>query len=60
MTKEVMWANVHASSLDQALGLEHRTQAMTRITRDPVEARQSFLEKRAPVFVEPDTPRRIR
>ncbi|MGZ0177322.1 MAG: enoyl-CoA hydratase/isomerase family protein, partial [Acidimicrobiales bacterium] len=30
MTKEVMWSNLHAASLDQALALEGRTQAMTR------------------------------
>lgn len=60
MTKEVMWANAHAASLDQALALESRTQAMTRTTRDAAEARAAFLEKRPPVFGEPDTPRRLR
>lgn len=60
MTKEVMWANLHASSLDHALALESRTQAMTRTTSDAAEARQSFLEKRAPVFGAPTTPRQIR
>jgi enoyl-CoA hydratase/carnithine racemase len=60
MTKEVMWTNLHASSLDQALALEARTQAMTRTTTDAAEARQSFLEKRAPVFKTPTEPRRIR
>jgi len=60
MTKEVMWSNLHASSLDQALALEGRTQAMTRTTADAAEARQSFLEKRSPVFQEPATPRIVR
>jgi len=60
MTKEVMWANSHAASLDQALALESRTQAMTRTTQDAAEARRSFLEKRPPVFAQPDTPRQLR
>lgn len=60
MTKEVMWANLHAASLDQALALEARTQAMTRTTQDAAEARLSFLEKRSPVFSQPDAPRHVR
>jgi enoyl-CoA hydratase len=50
MTKEVMWSNMHAGSLDQALALEARSQTMTRQTADAAEARRAFLEKRAPVF----------
>jgi len=60
MTKEVMWMNLDASSLDQALALESRTQALTRTTADAAEARRSFLEKRDPIFAEPATPRRVR
>lgn len=60
MTKEVMWSNLNATSLDQALALESRTQAMTRTTADAAEARQSFLEKRPPVFGAPTTPRKVR
>lgn len=60
MTKEVMWSNLNATSLDQALALEARTQALTRTTADAAEARQSFLEKRDPVFAEPDVPRHVR
>lgn len=60
MTKEVMWANLHAGSLDQALALESRTQVMTRNTADAKEARNAFLEKRAPEFGAPDAPRVIR
>ena len=60
MTKEVMWSNLHATSLDQALALEGRTQAMTRTTADAAEARLSFLEKRPPVFKEPSNPRIVR
>ena len=53
MTKEVMWANLHAASLDHALALESRTQVLTRTTRDAREARASFLEKRPPTFDSP-------
>lgn len=53
MTKEVMWANLHAASLDHALALESRTQVLTRTTRDAKEARASFLEKRPPEFGTP-------
>ena len=60
MTKEVMWMNLDASSLDQALALESRTQALTRTTDDAAEARRSFLEKRSPVFAEPTPPRPVR
>ncbi len=60
MTKEVMWANLHASSLDHALALESRTQSMTRITADAAEARRSFLEKRSPEFPTPAGDRPIR
>ena len=60
MTKEVMWSNLHAASLDQALALEGRTQAMTRTTSDAAEARLAFLQKRPPVFGQPDRPRIVR
>lgn len=60
MTKEVMWANLHAVSLDQALALESRTQVMTRATADAAEARQSFLERRRPVFAIDTKPRVVR
>lgn len=49
-TKEVMWTNLHAPSLDSALTLEARNQVLVRSTADAAEARQAFLEKRAPVF----------
>ena len=60
MTKEVMWANLHAASLDHALALESRTQVMTRATADAAEARQSFLEKREPEFRSSTAPRPLR
>ncbi|MDG1366937.1 MAG: enoyl-CoA hydratase-related protein [Acidimicrobiales bacterium] len=60
MTKEVMWANLHASNLDQALALEARTQSLLRATLDAQEARKAFLEKRAPQFGNPPTKRPLR
>ena len=60
MTKEVMWANLHAASLDQALALEARTQSLLRATSDAKEARQAFLEKRSPEFGAPDSDRPLR
>lgn len=60
MTKEVMWANLHAASLDQALSLESRTQVMTRATADAAEARAAFLERRAPSFDASSRPRPLR
>lgn len=60
MTKEVMWMNLEAASLDQALALESRTQSLTRTTADAAEARRSFLEKRDPVFGAPTAPRPTR
>ncbi len=60
MTKETMWANLQAPSLDHALAFESRTQVMTRNTGDAAEARLAFLEKRDPVFDTPDNPRPVR
>jgi hypothetical protein len=37
MTKETMWANLQAPSLDQALAFESRTQMMTRNSGDAAE-----------------------
>ncbi len=59
-TKEIMWTNLHASSLDAAMALEARNQVMVRNTADAAEARLAFLEKRAPVFVAPDVERPFR
>lgn len=60
MTKEVMWANLHATSLDQALALEARTQSLLRATSDAKEARTAFLEKRTPSFGDPSMDRPLR
>ncbi len=50
MTKEVMWANLDASSLHAALALENRTQIMCVQTEDMPEAVAAFVEKRPPEF----------
>ncbi len=50
MTKEVMWANLAAPSLDAAIHLENRTQILTSQSGDFVEALAAFTEKRPPRF----------
>jgi len=50
MTKEVMWSNLEASSLQAAIDLENRTQILTTFTEDMPEAMRAFLEKREPQF----------
>jgi enoyl-CoA hydratase len=50
MTKEVMWSNLEAGSLQAAIDLENRTQILTTFTEDMPEAMRAFLEKRAPQF----------
>ncbi len=59
-TKEVMWTNLHAPSLDAALSLEARNQVLIRSTADAAEARLAFLEKRSPQFAVPDGERPLR
>jgi enoyl-CoA hydratase len=50
MTKEVMWSNVDATSLDAALDLEDRTQVLASLTADMHEAVAAFGERRPPRF----------
>jgi enoyl-CoA hydratase len=50
MTKQVYRANADASSLEEALQLENRTQILANATADAAEARAAFLEKRRPTF----------
>ena len=59
-TKEIMWANLHAPSLDSALALEARNQVLIRNTADAAEARLAFLEKRTPQFETPTGKRPLR
>jgi enoyl-CoA hydratase len=50
MTKQIMWANLDAPSLDHALELENRTQILATMTRDSPEAMRAFVEKRPAEF----------
>ncbi|HET9628803.1 MAG TPA: enoyl-CoA hydratase-related protein [Novosphingobium sp.] len=50
LTKQTMWLNQTTGSLDAAIELESRAVFMARNTQDAAEKRQSFLEKRSPVF----------
>jgi enoyl-CoA hydratase/carnithine racemase len=50
MTKEVMHANVDASSVEAAIHLENRTQILAGTSGDIAEAARAFVEKRAPVW----------
>ena len=50
MTKEVMHANVDASSVEAAIHLENRTKILAGTTGDINEAARAFVEKRPPVW----------
>ena len=50
MTKEVMWANVSAPSLDNAIHLENRTQILASTSGAVAEAASAFIEGRKPVW----------
>jgi enoyl-CoA hydratase len=50
MTKEVMWTNLDAPSLEAAIDLENRTQILCTQTKDQREAVAAFVGKRAPSF----------
>lgn len=50
VTKQALWANQSAGSLDQAIEFEHRGVFVAQATEDAKEKRASFLEKRKPVF----------
>jgi enoyl-CoA hydratase len=49
-TKQIMWANLDAGSLEAAIELENRAQVLALMTEDFREASAAFVEKRAPVF----------
>ncbi|WP_295374394.1 enoyl-CoA hydratase-related protein [uncultured Pseudacidovorax sp.] len=49
-TKQVMWANLDAPSLDAAIALENHAQVLALMTKDFNEAVTAFLEKRPAVF----------
>ncbi|MHB8465708.1 MAG: enoyl-CoA hydratase/isomerase family protein [Acidimicrobiales bacterium] len=50
MTKEVMWANVAASNLQDAIHLENRTQILASTSGAVAEAAAAFVEGRPPVW----------
>lgn len=50
ITKQSVWLNLNAPSLESALEMETRGQAVTAGTADRVEKRAAFFEKRRPVF----------
>ncbi|TAL02166.1 MAG: enoyl-CoA hydratase [Rhodospirillaceae bacterium] len=49
-TKQVMWANLEAPSLDAAMELENHVQTVAMLTGDFKEAAKAFAEKRPPNF----------
>jgi len=49
-TKQLMWANLDAPSLDAAIELENRAQVLALQTEDFREAAAAFAAKRPPVF----------
>ena len=50
MTKEVMWSNLEAPSLQAAIDLENRTQILTTMSEDTREAMAAWVERRDPEF----------
>lgn len=50
MTKQTLWPNFMAPSLQAAIELENRTQILCSRTRDFAEASTAFLQKREPDF----------
>lgn len=49
-TKQIMWTNLEAPSLDAAIEVENRAQVLALMTEDFKEAAAAFAAKRAPVF----------
>jgi len=50
VTKQALWANQNAGSLEQAMEMETRGVFMAQSTEDAAEKRKAFIEKRAPHF----------
>ena len=48
VTKQVLWANLDAASLEQAIHLENRNQILASTGGEMIEAATAFMEKRAP------------
>ena len=50
-TKQVLWANLEAGSLEAAIDLENRNQLLVRLTTNNLEeAIRARREKRKPIF----------
>jgi enoyl-CoA hydratase/carnithine racemase len=54
MTKEVMWSNLDAPSLEAAIHLENRTQILASTGGEVMEAAAAFREKRRPNWSAPE------
>lgn len=52
LTKQSMWLNAGAASLEAAIEMENRAIFMSQATEDAAEKRQSFFEKRRPLFTQ--------
>jgi len=50
VTKQSLWQNMNAGSLEQAIELESRGVYVAQSTEDKVEKQKAFFEKRPPVF----------
>jgi enoyl-CoA hydratase/carnithine racemase len=50
LSKQALNLNIDAPSLEAAMAIEDRQQAMLSATQDAAEAMTAFLEKRAPVY----------
>lgn len=50
VTKQSLWANQHAGSLEQAIEMEARGVFIAQSTEDKVEKQKAFFEKREPIF----------
>lgn len=49
-TKQAMWANLNAASLEDAMQVENRNQILNGLSGDVEEAAAAFFEKRKPRF----------
>lgn len=49
-TKQAMWSNLDAGSLQQAIAMENRNQILNGLSGDVEEAAAAFFEKRKPDF----------
>jgi enoyl-CoA hydratase len=50
VTKQALWMNQNAGSLEQAMEFEHRGVFIAQSTEDAKEKRKAFIEKRPPTF----------